>query len=286
MTEQGEPAPKPTPPTRRSWTDLGPRVLSALVLLPITAAALYFGGYVFAIVVGAVFAGAYREWETIVTLKPLSPTGGVLIGLVALSGAVFPAFGPWATLATVGAGALISVAVGGEGAIWRVVGLLYFGCVIIATLAMRGMGDLGIWAGVFLGSVIWLTDTGAFFAGRQIGGEKLAPGISPSKTWSGAFGGWLLGTIAGLALWIVLTDSPIWIGILLAGAMSVLGQLGDLAESALKRHFRIKDSGDIIPGHGGLMDRLDSVTFGVLFLFLVGAFHAGIGDVAGGFLIW
>lgn len=280
------PAEPPSGTPKRSWTDLGPRVLSALVLLPITAAALYFGGYVFAIVVGGVFAGAYREWETIVTLKPLTSFGILLIGLVALSGAVFPAFGPWATMGVVGLGAVLSLVRGGEGAIWRAAGLLYFGLVIVAALAMRGTSDLGIWAGVFLGSVIWLTDTGAFFAGRQIGGEKMAPGISPSKTWSGAFGGWLLGTAAGLVLWILLTDSPLWIGFLLAGSMSVLGQVGDLAESAIKRRFRIKDSGDIIPGHGGLMDRLDSVTFGLLFVLIVGTLHSGFESVAAGFLMW
>lgn len=280
------PAEPPSGTPKRSWTDLGPRVLSALVLLPITAAALYFGGYIFAIVVGGVFAGAYREWETIVTLKPLTSFGILLIGLVALSGAVFPAFGPWATMGVVGLGAVLSLVRGGEGAIWRAAGLLYFGLVIVAALAMRGTSDLGIWAGVFLGSVIWLTDTGAFFAGRQIGGEKMAPGISPSKTWSGAFGGWLLGTAAGLVLWILLTDSPLWIGFLLASSMSVLGQVGDLAESAIKRRFRIKDSGDIIPGHGGLMDRLDSVTFGLLFVLIVGTLHSGFESVAAGFLMW
>lgn len=282
----GRPPSENAPATRRSWTDLGPRFLSAMVLLPIVAVSLYLGGYVFAVVVGAVFAGAYREWETIVTLKPLTPIGIGLIGLVALSGVLFPLFGPWATLGAVGIGAILALVVGGEGAVWRAGGLIYFGCVIVATLAMRGTGDLGIWAGVYLGTVIWLTDTGAFFTGRQVGGEKLAPDISPSKTWSGALGGWVLGTAAGVGLWIFLTDSPIEIGVILSGVLSILGQLGDLAESAIKRRFRIKDSGDIIPGHGGLMDRLDSVTFGVMFLFAVGAWHGGLADVASGFLLW
>ncbi|QDZ10386.1 hypothetical protein FPZ08_06255 [Devosia ginsengisoli] len=79
---------------------------------------------------------------------------------------------------------------------------------------------------------------------------------------------------------------PWWIGLVLSATISVLGQLGDLSESAIKRHFRIKDSGDIIPGHGGLMDRLDSLTFGVLLVLLVGALHAGYGSVAEGLLYW
>jgi phosphatidate cytidylyltransferase len=131
-----------------------------------------------------------------------------------------------------------------------------------------------------------MTDSAAFFTGRQIGGEKLAPDISPSKTWSGALGGLALGTAAGLVVWILATDSPWWIGAGLAALVSVFGQLGDLSESAVKRRFRIKDSGDIIPGHGGLMDRLDSLTFGVLFIFLVGLLHSGSSDIAGGILFW
>src|SRR5690606_29222236 len=103
---------------------------------------------------------------------------------------------------------------------------------------------------------------------------KLAPDISPSKTWSGAFGGLALGTGAGLLVWIWFTDSPIWIGLILSAAISVLGQAGDLTESAIKRFFRIKDSGDIIPGHGGLMDRLGSVSFGGVVVVIVGPAHA------------
>ena len=102
-----------------------------------------------------------------------------------------------------------------------------------------------------------------------------------------AIGGLAIGTLAGLVLWlIVVPASPWWIGLVLAVATSILGQLGDLLESAIKRLFKVKDSGDIIPGHGGLMDRLDSTTFGALFLFAVGALHSGAGAVAQGFLAW
>src|SRR5690606_5143268 len=154
-------------------------------------------------------------------------------------------------------------------------------------LAIRGSGSDGILVCVFLGSVVWLTDTGAYFTGRQLGGEKLAPDISPSKTWSGALGGLALGTVAGLLLWIIVVPaSPWWIGLALALALSISGQLGDLTESAVKRRFRIKDSGDIIPGHGGLMDRLDSVTFPAFLLVVVGVLHSGWGDIASGVLHW
>lgn len=274
------------PPGRRSWADLGPQLASAVVLVPLTAFALYFGGYLFAAVVGAVFAGAYREWETMVTLRPLSPFGMVLMGLLLVAALLFPVWGAPATLGVALVAAAVGLLAGGEAALWRAGGLLYFGVVVVALLAMRGSEPIGISAELVLGTTVWLTDTGAFFTGRQVGGEKLAPGISPAKTWSGAVGGLVLGTLAGTLAWHFLAPAPWWIALGLCAATSVLGQIGDLAESALKRRFRIKDSGDIIPGHGGLMDRLDSMTFGVLFLYVVGALHLGPGAVAAGFLTW
>jgi phosphatidate cytidylyltransferase len=286
LSHQGQPVPEPVPNRRRSWSDLGPRLLSAAVLIALTASALYIGSYVFAAVVGAVFGGAYREWETMVTRAPLTPGGMALIALVALSGLIYPLFGPLGSIALIALASVIALAMRGEGALWRVLGLVTFGAIIIAALAMRGETMTGVWAGVYLGTVVWMTDSAAFFTGRQIGGEKLAPDISPSKTWSGALGGLALGTGAGLLVWVVVTDSPWWIGLVLSATISILGQLGDLSESAIKRHFRIKDSGDIIPGHGGLMDRLDSLTYGILFVLLVGALHAGYGSVAEGLLYW
>jgi len=278
--------PQQSAPSRRSWADLGPRLASAVVLIAVAVLALYAGGIVFACIIGAVFAGCYREWETMVARRTLSVPGWIIVALVAISGCVFPWFGWPGTGTAIAAAVVVAIAFGGEGIVWRVVGLLFFGLVIGAVLSMRGTGVEGIYAGLILAAVIWMTDSSAFFAGRQIGGEKLAPQISPSKTWSGAVGGLALGTISGITAWIFLTDSPVWIGALLAMSVSIVGQLGDLVESAIKRHFRVKDSGDIIPGHGGLMDRLDSLTFGVLFLFLVGLAHGGWSNVAAGFLDW
>lgn len=286
MSNPGDPGPEPATNRRRLWSDLGPRLASAMVLIALTATALYIGGYVFAAVVGAVFAGAYREWETMVSRAPLTPGGMALIGLVAVSGLIYPLLGPFGTMGVIAVACLVAIGMRGEGVLWRMLGLVIYGAVIIAALAMRGDTLIGVWAGVYLGTVVWMTDSAAFFTGRQIGGEKLAPEISPSKTWSGALGGLALGTGAGLLVWIVATDSPWWIGLILSATISVLGQLGDLGESAIKRHFRIKDSGDIIPGHGGLMDRLDSLTFGVLLVLLVGALHLDFGSVAEGLLYW
>jgi len=295
VTDPAPQRPSFDPLARRSWTDLGPRVISAAVLLAIAVAGLYLGSYVFAAIVGAAFAGCYREWERMVTLKPLTPVGTALIVLLALSALLFVALGPAAALAAVALAAMVAGIDGAGPRAWRVAGVSFYGVVIVVVLTIRGTStwgqagvfDAGLWAGTFLGTVIWATDTGAYFTGRQVGGEKLAPDISPSKTWSGAIGGLALGTLAGLVLWLlILPNSPWWIGLCLAAAVSVLGQVGDLAESAIKRRFRIKDSGDIIPGHGGLMDRLDSLTFGALFLFAVGALHAGGQTVAAGVLFW
>jgi phosphatidate cytidylyltransferase len=286
VSKSSGPASNSTPPGRRSWSDVGTRFASAIVLIVLTAIALYVGSYLFAAVVGAVYGGAYREWETMVSRAPLSPLGMVLIGLVALSGLVFPLLGAMASLAVIAIACLVAFAMGRDGLPWRIGGLVLFGLLIVSVLSMRGESVAGIWAGVYLGTVVWMTDSAAFFTGRQIGGEKLAPEISPSKTWSGALGGLALGTGAGLLVWVFFTDSSLWIGLLLSAAISVLGQAGDLTESAIKRYFRIKDSGDIIPGHGGLMDRLDSLTFGVLFVVIVGGLHAGFGSVAEGLLYW
>ncbi|HHY51371.1 MAG TPA: phosphatidate cytidylyltransferase [Alphaproteobacteria bacterium] len=281
------PGTKGAPPARRPWADLGPRLLSAAVLIVITVAGLYAGGYVFAALVGAVFAGCYREWERMVTLQPLTPVGGVLIGLLALAALLFPLWGPLATAAAVAVAVAVGAVADRSVARWRAGGLVFLGVIVTAALAIRGTGFDGVLAGVYLGVVVWMTDTGAFFTGRQIGGEKLAPDISPGKTWSGAIGGLAFGTLAGLVVWLIIVPaSPWWIGLGFSGLISVLGQLGDLAESAIKRRFRIKDSGDIIPGHGGLMDRLDSLTFPLLLVFAVGLARGGIDSVAAGFLRW
>jgi phosphatidate cytidylyltransferase len=271
---------------RRSWSDLGPRLLSAIVLVPVVIIAVFLGGYLLAIVAGAAFAGAYREWDRMVTLRDLDAWGVGFMALVVVGAVLYPAFGAPATLGVSIVAAVIALIRGGGAGPWRAGGLVYIGIVIVALLSMRGSGEDGIWAGVVLGVTVWLTDTGAFFAGRRLGGHKLAPDISPAKTWSGALGGLVIGTVCGSVVWYLHGGAPLWIGVVLCALISISGQIGDLAESALKRRFRVKDSGDIIPGHGGLMDRLDSLTFGALFLYVVGALHMGQGAVAAGFLNW
>ena len=139
---------------------------------------------------------------------------------------------------------------------------------------------------IVLFAVVWATDVAAYFAGRLIRGPKLCPAISPNKTWSGALAGALAGTVAGVAVAVfggIHSIAPIVIVSLL---LSVAAQLGDLFESALKRHFGVKDASHAIPGHGGLMDRLDGFIAAALAAALVGLARGGIDGAAGGFLLW
>lgn len=270
----------------RSWSDLGPRLVSAGVLLVITASALYFGGIWFALVVGAVFATAYREWEIMIAGRQPDTIGMSLIALVALSAIGYVFYGLIGSAVVSGIGVIIALASPSNSRWWRAGGIIYLSAVIYAVLSLRAGSTTGIMAGLFLATSVWMTDSAAFFTGRQVGGIKLSPDISPSKTWSGAIGGLAFGAAGGLVVWLIATSSPWWIGLLIATTLSISGQIGDLAESAIKRKFRVKDSSDMIPGHGGFMDRLDSLASASLVCFAIGFFHSGIGDIAGGVLHW
>jgi phosphatidate cytidylyltransferase len=139
------------------------------------------------------------------------------------------------------------------------VGVLYTGLPVVALGWLRGDEPLGFLATLFVLLSVVVTDVGAYASGRTLGGPKLWPEISPNKTWSGLVGGVLAAAAAGgLFAGLSGTGSAAW----LAGLGLVLGivaQGGDLAESALKRHFGLKDSSDLIPGHGGVMDRMDGI---------------------------
>ena len=280
-----DPGPSASAPKSR-WADLIPRLLSSAVIVAVIAIALYFGGWVYAALMAVIFAVLYREWEQMVTLKPLAPFGMLLIALLVVAALVYPLYGVTGTAAVMAVAVVASLFGGRELMGWRAGGLVFFALVLTAVLTMRGNTSWGIFAGWYLGLVIALNDTGAFFTGRLFGGPKLAPTISPAKTVSGAVGGLVAGTVTGVVFWLIFVPSPWWIGLLLSVIMGLLGQVGDLSESAVKRVFRIKDSGDVIPGHGGFMDRLDSVSFGALFVFVVGLLHGGVDNVAGGFLLW
>ena len=169
---------------------------------------------------------------------------------------------------------------------WMVAGLLYAGVLLLAPAILRRDASLGFSAIMFLFAIVWATDIAAYFAGRAIGGPKLWSAISPNKTWSGAVAGALGGV--GAALVVVnlagLVVAPMLV--LVAFVLSIASQAGDLFESALKRRFGAKDSGDLIPGHGGLMDRLDGFLTAALAAVMVGLLRGGLDGSARGLLVW
>jgi phosphatidate cytidylyltransferase len=139
-------------------------------------------------------------------------------------------------------------------------GIPYFGLGAVALVWLRAQSSSGGANVIVLLLVVWASDIGAYVAGRAIGGPRLAPAISPGKTWSGAVGGLAAAAAAGLAASAILGHGPIsWRPVAFAVLIGVVSQAGDLFESQLKRHFGVKDSGTMIPGHGGLLDRLDAV---------------------------
>jgi phosphatidate cytidylyltransferase len=133
--------------------------------------------------------------------------------------------------------------------------------------------------------IVWVTDIGGYFAGRGLGGPKLWPRVSPKKTWAGAIGGFAasLAVAAGFAAFGLGKMIPL---LLLAAALSIVSQLGDLFESAVKRVFGVKDSSQIIPGHGGLLDRLDGYVFAVVAAALIGFLRHGADGVGRGLMVW
>jgi phosphatidate cytidylyltransferase len=159
---------------------------------------------------------------------------------------------------------------------WGPAGLAYSGLSAISLAQLRGDDLAGLSAILFLFAVVWATDILAYFVGRAVGGPKLAPRISPGKTWSGAIGGTVAGIVAGMVVWAL--GAPVLGAVAFAAlgfALSVASQVGDLFESWIKRRFAFKDSSRLIPGHGGVMDRVDGLVAAAFLLFLIAALSAG-----------
>jgi phosphatidate cytidylyltransferase len=169
---------------------------------------------------------------------------------------------------------------------WLAAGVAYAAVLLFAPLILRRDPILGFAAIVFVFAIVWATDISAYFAGRAIGGPKLWPAVSPKKTWAGAIGGTLGGIVAGL-LAAKLTGVAIGPALaLVACLLSVVAQAGDLLESAIKRHFGAKDASQLIPGHGGLMDRLDGFLTAVAAAAMVGLARGALPEPAHGLLVW
>jgi phosphatidate cytidylyltransferase len=242
-------------------SELRARVVSSLVLIPAALAAGIMGGLPFALVVAAFGAIALWEWTAMagasepVWLRPAAATC-LVAGLLALL--FFWAAWP---LALIAVPALAMLALGSRrpSFLWTGLGLLYVGVPCAAFILLREAEPSGWAAVLFILLVVWATDIGAYFGGRSIGGPKLWPRISPKKTWSGALTGMFTACVTGgLTVWLTRTGGAA-MGVLLAVPLSAASQAGDLFESAMKRRFGVKDSGHIIPGHGGVLDRVDGL---------------------------
>ena len=141
---------------------------------------------------------------------------------------------------------------------WELVGIAYISIPIISMLILKELNQAALLC-MFL--IVWITDISAYFVGKKIGGPKLLPSVSPNKTWSGSIAGIVLSMILGSIISLLFYKNNVVFIIVISGIFSILEQLGDLFESKLKRMFNVKDSGTIIPGHGGVLDRLDGLTF-------------------------
>ncbi|WP_430913277.1 phosphatidate cytidylyltransferase [Methylobacterium sp. sgz302541] len=257
------------PATRRgpfAGRELGLRVVSGIVLAVVVVAALVAGGWPFALVwLAAGIVGA-AEWIGISRTAPERLlTGLVALALVALV-VCARTVSPLAGLAALGVGvlAVLIVARGGRGRLRALGGLLGGAVIAVVPSALRDAPGIGIAGPAWMFAVVWSTDVAAYFTGRTLGGPKLMPSVSPKKTWSGAIGGLLAAVAAGTAVVAYargqggdLAAVPLVAAALVSGLASVLSQGGDLVESAFKRVYGVKDSGRSIPGHGGVMDRLD-----------------------------
>lgn len=238
---------------------LAQRILSALVMLPPVAAAVWFGPPWSDLLVGLAVAILAWEWSSITAGRFLAP-GPLLLaaGLVAAVVVLASGGGSWALLplAIAGAGALLLGPAGRRG--WLALGALYIGPAALAFAWLRHRPD-GLELIGYLLATVWAVDIFAYVAGRAIGGPKLWPAVSPKKTWAGLIGGVLAAALAGAAAAWWLDAAPA-AGLALASALlALVAQGGDLLESAIKRHFGVKDASQLIPGHGGLMDRVDGL---------------------------
>jgi phosphatidate cytidylyltransferase len=257
------------------------RLLSAVALVPIALLLVVVGGWGFTGFVEIAVALMALEWARLTAARHGRRSGifaGAAVFVVGFVSTLLIAFEHTTiALATLLLGALaaggIALTWGGP-ALWIALGVGYVGLPALALIWLRAVPELGLSVLVWLLIVVWTTDTAAYFAGRRIGGPRLAPRISPGKTWAGFAGGVAGASLASALFALALGSTRLPYAALLGALLSVVAQVGDLAESALKRRAGVKDTGAMIPGHGGILDRLDSLLFAApvlaLFALLLG----------------
>ncbi len=266
------------------------RIISGVILAIVILGATWLGGLWFFAVAHIIGLLVYYEWCTITGSAKVIRAYALGWALLVATILAMLQFGFPIALVVVLVGILVLAILSPvlNGGRWLPVGFAYAGFSGISLAALRGDDFAGLVAMIFLFAVVWGTDIAAYFVGRAIGGPKLAPRISPGKTWSGAIGGAVVAVIAStLVVAVFLRDVGIGL-IAIAFVLSVLSQLGDLFESHIKRRFGVKDSSQLIPGHGGVMDRVDGLVFAgfAAFLIAVAALQiSGTGDSSLGTLL-
>lgn len=258
-------------------SELGLRILSAIVLLIFTIGLSWLGGWLFTLFAVLLSVMMFYEWQSIVRVTPFDGTEAALtVGFAGLLLASLFGYLTYALPLFLLLGLVLELTNHGQekrDVRWIGLGALYCAIPAIAFPIIREGSGFALLMFVFL--VVWMTDIAAYFAGRQFGGPKLFAAVSPKKTWSGAAGG-LLGAIIIGAIFVGAVDGvSIVATILMAAALSVASQIGDLFESWVKRMFNVKDSSNLIPGHGGFLDRVDGLVAAALPAALLVALSAG-----------
>ena len=271
--------------SRREGNNLLLRIIAALVMAPLAIAMAYVGGWLWTGLVTAAAIGLYIEWLTIIGMRKPHL---VLVGVLILLGVGWVDVGHINEIylsALVVLGVLAVALLSSDRRFWTALGMGYALAASIGSSAVRLDPLWGFAALMLVLLVVWATDIGGYFAGRLIGGPKLWPRVSPKKTWAGAIGGFAasLGVAGGFAAFDFGKTVPL---LLLGAALSIASQLGDLFESAVKRRFGVKDSSHIIPGHGGLMDRLDGFVAAIVLAAIFGFLRGGADGVGRGLMVW
>lgn len=276
-------------------SNLQVRIISAVVLAAAVLLLTWLGGLPFRILAAVIALAIFHEWTGITRPPNAKGWGEGKLGflpeicmLVFVLALVLHLPGIWLALMVVVivAGLAAAAESGGTGQFgrWEVAGVAYASLSGLALAGLRDSDRPGLNAILFLFAVVWATDILAYFVGRAVGGPKLAPSISPGKTRSGALGGAVGGVVAGMLLGASVGAS----GLIALGAialmLSVVAQAGDLFESWVKRRHGVKDSGWIIPGHGGVMDRVDGLVAAALALYVIGCIQAGFDHPARGIM--
>jgi phosphatidate cytidylyltransferase len=258
----------------RQMSNLQLRIISSVVLIVVVLAVTYFGGVAFRLLSALIAAVMFYEWCTIsraATTPRHQLVAAVLLAVVLAAMVLgYSAVGVLVLLALSVLASLLDSKVAGQGS-WAPAGLAYAGLSGLSLAFLRDGDQPGLTAILFLFAVVWATDIFAYFVGRSLGGPKLAPSISPGKTQSGALGGTVGGVLAGLALATYAGLGNLPLLALVALLLSVVSQVGDLFESWVKRRHGVKDSGNIIPGHGGVMDRVDGLVAAAFALYAIGS---------------